>query len=239
MKQKNFFNAFNVMYGLVKNGLGISQKEELYRLLFRDVYILAGDDLYDNDTIRKVTTGNSTIHRKAVKALCTDEGFETLRINLAEIYLPRLSDREGLVSELQSLLDADTVVPDNIKQDIANSMVGGSDYEMSRAIAAILVCLNHSDYLCGRGKGSFIDVDFMRLASDRPIPKYPRYISDSPDAAAEKLIGREDDLEELRMEIVDNATDTETKFQLCNNLFCVLDPEWKHGSHDSHFLLSF
>lgn len=204
MKQKNFYNAFNVMYGLVKDGLGISQKEEFYRLLFRDVYLLAGDDLYDNDTIRKVTAGNSTIHRKAVKVLCTDEGFETLRINLAEICLPKLSDREGLVSELQTLLNADTVVPDNIKQNIADSVASGSDYHISQAIAATLVCLNHSDYICGKGKDSFIDVSFMRLASDRPIPKYPRYITDSPDSAAEKLIGREDELEELRMEIVDN-----------------------------------
>jgi len=201
MIQKNFYTAFNVIYGLVKDGLGISQKEELYRLLFRNVYLLARDDLYDNDTIRKVTAGNSTIHRKAVKVLCTDEGFETLRINIAEICLPGLSDREGLISELQSLLNADTVVPNDIKQYIANSVADSSDYQMSRVIAAILVCLNHADYLCDKGKGSFINVDFMRLASDRPIPKYPTYIYDSPDVAVEKLIGREDELEKLRTEL--------------------------------------
>jgi tetratricopeptide (TPR) repeat protein len=204
MKKKNFYYAFNVVYELVKDGLGISQKEELYRLLFRNVYLLAGDDLYDNDTIRKVTAGNSTIHRKAVKVLCTDEGFETFRINIAEICLPKLSDRECLVSELQLLLNSDNVVPNNIKQCIANSVTDGSDYQISRAVAAVLVCLNHSDYICDKGRDSFIDVDFMRMTSDVPIPKYPKYISDTPDAAVEKLIGREDELEKMSIEIMDN-----------------------------------
>ena len=85
MKQKKFYDAFHLIYKFIKNGLGLSQKEELYRLLFREVYLLADDDLYDNDTIRKVTTGNCTIHRKAVKKLYTNKGFESFRMNIEKV----------------------------------------------------------------------------------------------------------------------------------------------------------
>ena len=204
MKQKNFYAAFQVIYKFIKDGLGLSQKEELYRLMFRNAYLLAGDDLYDNDTIRKVTTGNCTIHRKAVKLLCTNKGFEAFRMNIEKYILPKLLDRGELVSELLSLLNGDSAVPDHIKKSIGDSVTIDSDYQISRVIAAILICLDCSDYLCNKGKGTFIDVDFMRLVSDRPAPRYPNFISDSPDAAVEKLIGREDDMKELYTEIVEN-----------------------------------
>lgn len=204
MKQKKFYDAFHLIYKFIKNGLGLSQKEELYRLLFREVYLLADDDLYDNDTIRKVTTGNCTIHRKAVKKLYTNKGFESFRMNIEKVCLSKLSDKVKLLSELQSLLNADAAIPDHIKQNIADSMTNNSDYQISRAIAAILICLDHSDYIYNKKKDSFIDVGFMRLVSDKPAPRYPIYISDVPDSAVEKLIGREGDLEELHTEIVEN-----------------------------------
>ena len=71
-----------INYKIIKDGIYIFQKEELYRVLFQDVYLLVNDDLYDNDSIRKITTGNNTIHRKAIKAVYTDNGFEILRRNI-------------------------------------------------------------------------------------------------------------------------------------------------------------
>lgn len=41
----------------------------------------------------------------------------------------------------------------------------------------------------------------MRLEADYPPAKYPKYISDSPDAAVEELIGREEELKELYCEL--------------------------------------
>lgn len=82
MEQKSFYRAFNILYETIKDGIYIFQKEELYRVLFQDVYLLVNDDLYDNDSIRKITTGNNTIHRKAIKAVYTDNGFEILRRNI-------------------------------------------------------------------------------------------------------------------------------------------------------------
>ena len=204
MKEKNFYKAFNVLYESVKDGLGISQKEEFYRVLFRNIYLMAEDDLYDNDVIRKITTGNSTIHRKVVKILCTDEGFEVLRKDIEILCLSKLSNKARLVLEMKSLLNADIRVPNNIKQQVDNSVMDDSDYQLSRAIAAILICLNHSDYIYTKGKEAFFNVDFMRLSSDRPILKYPRYISNSPNVALEELIGREKELGELYTEIINN-----------------------------------
>lgn len=57
MKTKYFYNAFNILYDLVKESLGIFQKEELYRQLFQAIYVMSGDALYDNDSIRKITFG--------------------------------------------------------------------------------------------------------------------------------------------------------------------------------------
>ena len=90
MKTKYFYNAFNILYDLVKESLGIFQKEELYRQLFQAIYVMSGDALYDNDSIRKITSGNQTIHLRAVKKLHTPEGFEKFRRDINDEYLKQL-----------------------------------------------------------------------------------------------------------------------------------------------------
>ena len=85
MKTKYFYNAFNILYDLVKESLGIFQKEELYRQLFQAIYVMSGDALYDNDSIRKITSGNQTIHLRAVKKLHTPEGFEKFRRDIERV----------------------------------------------------------------------------------------------------------------------------------------------------------
>ena len=62
MKQKKFYEAFDLLYTAAKEALYISQKEEFYRMLFKDIYALSDDGLFDNDAIRKITSGNGTIH---------------------------------------------------------------------------------------------------------------------------------------------------------------------------------
>lgn len=63
MNQKNFYTAFNIIYSYLKEPLGIYQKEQFYRMIFLDIYALTGDGLYDNDSIRKITSGQTLIHR--------------------------------------------------------------------------------------------------------------------------------------------------------------------------------
>lgn len=49
MEQKSFYRAFNILYETIKDGIYIFQKEELYRVLFQDVYLLVNDDLWIED----------------------------------------------------------------------------------------------------------------------------------------------------------------------------------------------
>lgn len=202
MGQKSFYQAFNRMYEAVRDGVHFFQKEELYRALFRQVYISVNDDLYDNDAIRKITTGNNTIHRKAVKALCTDTGFELLRRAIEDTYLSRDSSLPGTISALSDILLNDTGIPDSVKNAILSSVPDQTPYQLSRFIASILICLDHADYIANKGAGSFLDIGFMRLASDNPVPMFPRFITISPSAATEELIGRESELAALYTSIV-------------------------------------
>lgn len=170
MQQKHFYKAFSILYSAVKDGLRISQKEELYRLLFRDAYLLADDDLFGNDQIRKVTAGSSPIHRKAIKALHSEHGFETLRTNIERICLPQLSDSGKILTDMLSVVATDTRVSEPVKQMLSESIQADSPYHLSKAAAGMLLCLDRSDYLCRKGISSFGDVGFMRLSSDKPIP---------------------------------------------------------------------
>ena len=201
MRQKLFYNAFNVLYTDVKEKLCIYQKEDFYRLLFEDIYRHAEDELLDNDSIRKITSGNSTVHRRVMKKLCTIDGFEIFRITIEKNYIKNSYNIECVLSKLFQILENNNI-PSDTKRCIYQSITDSSDFQISRAIAGILVCTNHSDYISNRGKGDFLNIDFMRLSADHPILQYPRYISDAPDVAVEELIGREDELNKLYDKIV-------------------------------------
>lgn len=92
----------------------IFQKEELYRVLFQEIYLLVNDDLYDNDSIRKITTGNSTIHRKAIKALYTDNGFEILRHNIECECIPKITNNSVMTANYTSFIQEDANIPEDI-----------------------------------------------------------------------------------------------------------------------------
>lgn len=197
MPQKRFFKAFNILYLSSKETLNIYQKEDFYRLLFRDVYAMADDGLYDNDSIRKITSGNGTIHLKALKKLHTHEGFEVFRKNVENKLLPYLSDKESVLLQLDSLCESDSYIPNQVKRELKYSSSNNIVYQESKVIAGILDCLNYSDYMETKSKDTFLDVGYMRLSAEKPLAKYPKYITESPDAAVDELIGREDDLKEV------------------------------------------
>ena len=201
MKQKNFYNIFNALYGEVQDALGITQKEALYSLLFRNIYSLINDDLYDYDNIRKITSGNGTIHKKVLKVLYTDTGFEQFRINIETVCLPVLENKQDFVNEALRIFQSDESIPVTIKDSIAEGASDESDYALSRTIAAIMLCLDHSDYIAAKGKGAFFDTNFMHLKSKKPLPVYPRFVTETPNAAVNNLIGRTDDLENLNNSI--------------------------------------
>ena len=203
MSQKNFYTAFNIIYSYLKEPLGIYQKEQFYRMIFQDIYALTGDGLYDNDSIRKITSGQTLIHRRVAKKLYTENGFEIFRESIEKVCLSGEFEKTKMLSDLQRLLKESTVIPDNIKQQINKSFAETSSYQQSRAIAAILICSDKADCAWQKKSVFSLDVSFMRLEADYPPAKYPKYISDSPDAAVEELIGREEELKELYSEIVE------------------------------------
>lgn len=194
MSQKGFFNAFNILYSSSKEALNLYQKEAFYRLLFEKIYLLADDGLYDNDSIRKITSGNGTIHIKATKKLHTYEGFEVFRKNIENRVLPYLSDKKTVLSQLYTLFQDDLLIPNSIKQELNYDADKNIAYQESKVIAAILDCLNYSDYMEAKGKDTFMDIGYIRLSAEKPPAQYPRYITESPDSAIEELIGRDDDL---------------------------------------------
>ena len=201
MKQKNFYNIFNALYDEVQDILEITQKEALYSLLFGNIYSLINDDLYDYDNIRKITSGNGTIHKKVLKVLYTDTGFEQFRINIETVCLPALENKQDFVNEALRIFQSDESIPVTIKDSIAEGASDESDYALSKTIAAIMLCLDHSDYIAAKGKGAFFDTDFMHLKSKKPLPVYPRFVTETPNAAVNNLIGRTDDLEKLNNSI--------------------------------------
>ena len=205
MRQKNFYKVFNLLYDEVKDFLHITQKEALYSLLFGSIYSSINDELYGYDNIRKITSGNITIHKKILKVLYTDTGFEQFRMNIEIHCLPALQDTNNFVNKVLCIFKSDEIIPDAIKDIIIESVSDESDYTLSRTIAAIMLCLNHSDDIANKGKGKFFDTDFMHLKSNKPLPVYPVFVTETPNAAVDHLIGRKDDLDKLKNSISSNG----------------------------------
>lgn len=202
MVEKHFYKAFTLMYHDVAEFIGITTKENFYRLLFGSVYDHRKYSMDGDDSIRAITSGRNTIHRECAKTLRTTEGFELLRIAIETKFLPASKNKEHITIELITIINSDLNIPDSIKETIKNSIIDHTDYQFSRALAASLVCLDYSDFMVKSSKDRFMNTDFMRLTSDKPMPKYPQYMTDSADSAVNQLIGRENDLQNIRDEVI-------------------------------------
>ena len=200
MKTKYFYNAFNILYDLVKESLGIFQKEELYRQLFQAIYVMSGDALYDNDSIRKITSGNQTIHLRAVKKLHTPEGFEKFRRDIERVCLTNINSPVDVANKL---LEQCEQVSEETGRTIKSSFNDDTPYQISRAVAAVLIFLNHADYASSKGKHTVLNIDFMRLGEEQPLLSYPKFITNIPNAAVDRLVGRIDEINEVYQEIVE------------------------------------
>ena len=76
-------------------------------------------------------------------------------------------------------------------------------YQISRAVAAVLIFLNHADYASSKGKHTVLNIDFMRLGEEQPLLSYPKFITNIPNAAVDRLVGRIDEINEVYQEIVE------------------------------------
>lgn len=79
--------------------------------------------------------------------------------------------------QLYSLCDSDVYIPNRVKRELKCSSGNNVVYQESKVIAGILDCLNYSDYMKAKGKDAFVDVSYMHLSAEKPLVKYPQYIT--------------------------------------------------------------
>ena len=96
MVKKYFYQTFNLLYDGVADSLNIYQKEELYRLIFATSYEAVDFGYMYNDMVRKITSGNSPVHRKVAKRIYTIEGFEELRKSIEDNLDEKIKDKKDL-----------------------------------------------------------------------------------------------------------------------------------------------
>lgn len=204
MVQKQFYMAFDLLYRAMKNVLHLYQKEAFYRLLFRPVYALLDDGMYDNDSIRKITSGNQTIHSKVIKRLHTIEGFECFRSQVEHVCVKKLEDPLALMEKLLLVFEETPSIPNQIYTKIKESARTNDAYHISRTISAILICLNYADYQANKKIAAVWDTEFMRLEYHQPLPKYPRLITNTPHSMSVELIGREHEIKTIYQEVIKN-----------------------------------
>ena len=201
MNQKHLYNVLNVLYESAKNFIHVSSKEDFYRLLFEGTYASANDEMYSNDTLRRVTSGNQTIPRSILKKLHTEYGFEQLCTDIELKYLQNIHV-SSIIVKLIELLDQNNSIPEAIKFQIKTGLFSKSTYQISKSIAAILVCMNYCDIMNKKRSSTFINIDFMRFKENKPIPKHPEYITAKPEIGVSELIGRQSDIDELFIHVV-------------------------------------
>lgn len=204
MVQKQFYKAFSLIYEEMKVALNLYQKEAFYRLLFQPVYALINDNMEDSDSLRKITSGNQTIHMKVVKKLHTIEGFECFRSQVEQVCVRRHERPLLLINELLNIFKETTGIPEPTYTQIMASASTKGTYQMSRSIAAVLICLNYTDYQASRKTAAVWDTRFMRLDYSQPLPAYPRLITDIPRSVSVKLVGRESEMNSIYQEVVGN-----------------------------------
>lgn len=56
--------------------------------------------------------------------------------------------------------------------NIKSSFNDDTPYQISRAVAAVLIFLNHADYASSKGKHTVLNIDFMRLGEEQPLLSY-------------------------------------------------------------------
>lgn len=196
MITKYFYSAFNLLYDDVSDSLNIFQKEEFYRLIFASSYDAVDFGYMDNDMVRKITSGNASIHRKVAKRIYTIEGFEELRKSVEDNLYDKIKEKKSLFNALVDNIENNDSIPVEFKNIIKNTSYEDS-YKVSRLVASILVVNDYMDYSCKKGKTDFFDIRFMRLDEDNPPLKYPKYITEVPAVISENIMGREDDVKAL------------------------------------------
>ena len=126
MTTRNFYQAFNILYEALKEPLHIQEKGTFYLLLFKDVYPPNDVIFFDNDTVRRITSGGSSIHIRAMKQLHTREGFEAFRQNIAQNCFPFLDNNKKIFYQLLTFCKNTDYIPVDIAQKLEKGLSDSS-----------------------------------------------------------------------------------------------------------------
>lgn len=76
------------------------------------------------------------------------------------------------VDVANKLLEQCEQVSEETGRTIKSSFNDDTPYQISRAVAAVLIFLNHADYASSKGKHTVLNIDFMRLGEEQPLLSY-------------------------------------------------------------------
>lgn len=138
---------------------------DCFQIIFDD-----NDSIYakDDDAIRKLFAGSRGLTQKAMRSLCDREGFENLCKNIEINYLPIAGNHKGLFNDLSLLLTQSDYMKENDKQKIIAACDYRQTAELSRFIAACLICGNYNTKQSKLKKPLIrenyaLNLDFMKL----------------------------------------------------------------------------
>lgn len=101
-----------------------------------------------------------------LKKLHTPEGFEKFRRDIERVCLTNINSPVDVANKL---LEQCEQVSEETGRTIKSSFNDDTPYQISRAVAAVLIFLNHADYASSKGKHTVLNIDFMRLGEEQPL----------------------------------------------------------------------
>ena len=128
------------------------------------------DSVYakDDDSIRKLFAGSRGLTKIAMCSLCSTEEFENFCMHIKDNYLSIVGNHKGIFDDLSLLLTQSGYMRDNDKQKIIAACDYRQTAELSRFIAACLICGNYNTTQSKLKKPLIkedyaLNLDFMKL----------------------------------------------------------------------------
>lgn len=138
---------------------------DCFKIIFK-----GNDSVYaiDDDSIRKLFAGSRGFTQKIMHSLCNTEGFESLCKNIEINYLSIAGNHKGMFDDLSLLLIQSDYMQENDKKKIIAACDCRQTAELSRFIAACLICGNYNTTQLKLNKPLIkenyaLNLDFMKL----------------------------------------------------------------------------
>lgn len=141
---------------------------KLYEILFQE--ILDECMFGIEDTVKQLFSGSRPLKADIMRQLCRVEGFDVLCGNIRTKYLPVAGDHSGIYDALSGLLYKCPYMREGDVERIIASCDASQDAELSRFIAACMVCgsyntAQHKKKAPKLGAQYGLNLDYMRLGT--------------------------------------------------------------------------